>query len=160
MRLANAALQEGENNGRILAQRYRRRTGRCARLVTVSIGLSTSDSVRVRALVAFASGIGMPLDQQLCGQNMPQEGCRDLVQQLNRSEDVFAVLLLPDVPDHIDTRALRADLCAYKDLTRLGAWHHAGPVRPGEIDGLAESAIASHQAHLAAMSPAQTQSAR
>ncbi|WP_425082667.1 hypothetical protein [Ruegeria arenilitoris] len=89
----------------------------------------------------------MALDQQFWGKDMSQDECQTQIKQLNGAVDVYAVLLLPDVPAHIDVLNLRSELQRHKDLIRPGAWHYPGPVRPGEVDCILNSAIAAHQAH-------------
>lgn len=142
------------------AQHYWRFAGRAARMVIVSIGHSASNAARVRALVARAAQTGMALDQQFWGKDMSQDKCRTQVKQLDEAVDVYAVLLLPDAPAHIDVLRLRGELQGYKDLIRPGAWHHPGPVRPGEIDCVLNSAITAHQSHGIAMGLNDVQIAR
>ncbi|SDX80697.1 Tetrahydrofolate dehydrogenase/cyclohydrolase, catalytic domain [Ruegeria halocynthiae] len=142
------------------ANRYWCHAGRNMRLAIVSIGESASNAARARAVTARASHIGMPLDQEVWGHHMSQETCRSLLQQLNCSDSIFAVLVLPDVPEHLDLTALRANLHRHKDLMRPGAWHCAGPVRPGEVNSIVDSAIAAHRFHNSKLSDPSYQSAR
>lgn len=149
------SLAAGASTGRMSAcasaQQYWYNAGRAARMVIVSIGHSVSNAARVRALLARAAQTGMALDQQFWGKDMSQDKCRTQVKQLNAAVDVYAVLLLPDAPTHIDILNLRSELQGHKDLSRPGAWHHPGPVRPGEVDCVLYSAIVAHQAHGIAM---------
>ncbi len=142
------------------AQQYWRFAGRGAHMVIVSIGHSPTNAVRVRALIACAAQTGMALNQQFWGKDMSRDECLTQIRQLDEAVDVFAVLLLPDAPAHIDILSLRGELRGYKDLIRPGAWHSPGPVRPGEIDCVLNSAIAAHQAHGVAMGLGDAQIAR
>lgn len=127
--------------------RYWHIAGRNTRMVIVSIGSSKSNAIRSRALVLRATRLGMPVDQQVWGQGMAIADCYANMKELDAAADVFAVLLLPDAPVHINVRSIRRQLQSYKDLIRPGAWHGVGPVRPGEIEFLLNSAISAHQTH-------------
>ncbi len=140
--------------------RYWHYAGRNTRLAIISIGESASNAERARAITIRAAHIGMPLDQEVWGHQMPQQTCWSLLQLLNSADSIFAILVLPVVPKHIDMMALRADLIRHKDLMRPGAWHCAGPVRPGEIDSLIDSAIVAHRLHNEELSGRSLQSAR
>ncbi|MES0864852.1 hypothetical protein ABLN87_21075 [Ruegeria sp. SCPT10] len=160
MNLSAASQTGGSLSACTNAKHYWRFAGRAARMVIVSIGHSASNAARARALVARAAQIGMALDQQFWGKDMSQNKCRTQVKQLNEAVDVYAVLLLPAAPAQIDILSLRGELLGYKDLIRPGAWHLPGPVRPGEIDCVLNSATAAHQAHGIAMGLKDAQIAR
>ncbi|WP_183085426.1 tetrahydrofolate dehydrogenase/cyclohydrolase catalytic domain-containing protein [Ruegeria conchae] len=160
MRFA-AALHAGDGksaSSKVL--QYWRLAGRAMRMVIVSIGHSPTNVARVRALIARAAQIDMALDQQLWGKEMSQDECRTQIKQLNESVDVYAVLLLADAPAHIDVLNLRSELQRHKDLIRPGAWHYPGPVRPGEVDCVLNSAIAAHQTQRNALDNGDAQIAR
>ncbi len=150
----------GSTSVRASAQQYWHFAGRALRMVLVSIGHSRANAVRVRAVITRAAQNGMAMDQQFWGKDMTQGECRIQMKQLNDAVDVYAVLLLPDAPAHIDVFSLRGELKGHKDLMRPGAWHHPGPVRPGEVDCVLNSAISAHQAHSAEMKQGGSQIAR
>ena len=160
MRFAAALHSGGGKSTSSKVLQYWRLAGRAMRLVIVSIGHSSTNVARVRALIARAAQTDMALDQQFWGKEMSQDECRTQIKQLNEAVDVYAVLFLPDAPAHIDVLNLRSELQGHKDLIRPGAWHYPGPVRPGEVDCVLNSAIAAHQAHRVALNKGDAQIAR
>uniref|UniRef100_UPI001C2C1030 hypothetical protein n=2 Tax=Ruegeria arenilitoris TaxID=1173585 RepID=UPI001C2C1030 len=160
LRFAAVLRSGGSKSASSKVLQYWRLAGRATRMVIVSIGHSSTNVARVRTLITRAAQTDMALDQQFWGKDMSQDECRTQIKQLNGAADVYAVLLLPDVPAHIDVLNLRSELQVHKDLIRPGAWHYPGPVRPGEVDCILNSAIAAHQAHRVALDKGDAQIAR
>lgn len=86
------------------------------RLVSISIGENPEVGVYVRNQARGASASGLRFDQQLWGEEVSQEECKQLILEMNDDPNVLGVILQRPVPDHINVRSLQSAIHPLKDV--------------------------------------------
>lgn len=87
-----------------------------ARLVSVSIGDNPEVAVYVRNQARAAAKAGIKFDQELWGDELSQEDCKQLITDMNDDPDVLGIILQRPVPGHINVRSLQSAIHPLKDV--------------------------------------------
>ncbi|WP_333683169.1 bifunctional 5,10-methylenetetrahydrofolate dehydrogenase/5,10-methenyltetrahydrofolate cyclohydrolase [Pontibaca methylaminivorans] len=86
------------------------------RLVSISIGENPAVAVYVRNQARNAAKVGLRFDQQLWGEEVSQEECKQLILEMNDDPNVLGVILQRPLPKHINVRSLQSAIHPLKDV--------------------------------------------
>ena len=108
-------------------------TGRAPGLAVVQVGENPASRVYVNSKVRTCEALGMHSEKYLLDKEVSQDELVELIEKLNRNEDINGILVQLPLPKHIDEELITETISSEKDVDGFKA-ENLGKILMGEED--------------------------